>query len=341
MAVTAVLVGEETRLIHGGGERSQELEYDQNNLAFEFAVLDFQDINWNARTFMLEGWDPDWRGAGDPPNANYQNLPPGTYTFRVRAQTSDGYIPESEASVRVTIHPPYWQTWWFRGLVFVVMGTSLYALYRNRLTKALAMEHLRLRIADDLHDDIGSRLSGVALHADLLARSLPSDSSMRDRLTDIGLTVRTVGEDLRDVAWIINPEYDSVPRSRRPDEIDRRNDAGRPSVRVRIPREFLNGFPRHGIQRHVLMMFKEMLNNIVRHARATTVRIEVSLTDNSFRLCVADNGIGFDPSAESDGRGLASMRTRAEGISGVLSVESTPGSGSRICLEADITRSGN
>ena len=341
VAITHFRVWRDAKFVPPGDHASFALDYTENNLTFEFAMLDFQNPDWNRCAYMLEGWDREWMPAVRERRVNYSDIPPGAYTFRVRGLTSDGFTSESEASITLTVSPPFWRTWWFAGLAIATLGSVLYALHRNRLARVRETERLRLRIADDLHDDIGSELSGIALQADLIARSLPPDSPARARLTNVGQTIRSAGENLRDVVWIVNPDLDSVP-----DLITRmRSTAARmlaghqytfdspaadPSVSLSL--EF---------KRHVLMMFKEMLNNVIRHARATNVRIEVTLQSPRFRLCVADNGAGFDSTSEAGGRGLASLRLRAGAIGGVLTIESAPGSGTRVCLEADITRSGD
>jgi signal transduction histidine kinase len=92
-------------------------------------------------------------------------------------------------------------------------------------------------------------------------------------------------------------------------------------------------------KRHILMMFKEILNNILRHARAKQVDIQVDLQESHLRLSVHDDGVGFDVGMPSTGFGLAGLRTRAAAIGGNLTVDSTPGTGTRVCLEVDIIRS--
>ena len=341
VVMTYFRVWQNAKFVPPGETTSFALDYTENNLTFEFAMLDFRNPDGNVCAYMLEGLDREWIPAVRERRPSYANVPPGRYMFRVRGWTSDGFSPECEASLSITISPPFWRTWWFGSLALTVFGSVLYALHRNRLARVRATERLRLRIADDLHDDIGSELSGIALEADLIARSLPPESPARPRLTNVGQTIRSAGENLRDVVWIVNPELDSVP-----DLIARMNST---AARMLLSHQYTFESPAGPspvslsleFKRHVLMMFKEMLNNIVRHARATNVQIEVTHRNGHFRLCVLDNGTGFDSTAEVDGRGLASLRSRAEAIGGVLTIESTPGSGTRVCMEADITRSGD
>lgn len=217
----------------------------------------------------------------------------------------------------------------------------LYALHMNRLAKVRAMERMRLRIADDLHDDIGSELSSIALESDLIARQLQPDGPQRARLLNVASTIRNAANNLRDVVWIVNPELDRVP-----DLVTRmRAVAGKMLVGLRYtivssgdPVDFSVDIE---FKRHVLMMFKEMLSNVLRHAGATHVRIEIEQKARRLRVCVRDDGVGFDTSARFEGRGLSSLHARAEAIGGTLTLESRPGAGTTVCLEAEIIRSGD
>jgi PAS domain S-box-containing protein len=109
------------------------LSYRDNFFAFEFAALDYTDPAKNQYAYMLEGFDKDWVNCGTRRYASYTNLPPGEYTFRVKGTNNDGVWNESGHAVKVTITPPFWATWWFRGLatavvlgiVAVIIGTRM------------------------------------------------------------------------------------------------------------------------------------------------------------------------------------------------------------------------
>jgi len=342
-AITHVRVLQEALFVSPAHPAPVHLNYQENTLTFEFTLLDFRSPAAQQCIYMLAGADRDWVVPGDERRVTYANLPPGKYTFRVRAAAdrAQGQAAASEASMLIVIEPPYWQTWWFKSLVLLLVVAALYGLHRYRLSKALALERLRLRIANDLHDDIGSQLTGIALESDLVARLLPSGSPARSRLAQVGQTIRDSANNLRDVVWIVNPDPDSVHDlvGRMKANAERMLTAHRYTFDSSLP-----SFPSSvdmEFKRHVLMTYKEMLNNVVRHARAKQIRIEITLQGKRFRLCVEDDGIGFDPSARSEGRGLSGMRSRAEAIGGTLTIESSGATGTRVCLESGIIRSGD
>ena len=182
---------------------------------------------------------------------------------------------------------------------------------------------------------------GLALESDLIARQMPPESTQHVRLVDVGRSIRRAADNLRDVVWIVNPERDTAS-----DLVARmRTIAAKMLADHRLTFSSSESSSQKSLdlefKRHLVMMFKEILNNILRHARATHVHIEIHLTDEHLRLSVADDGIGFTPSSRFTGVGLTSLRTRAAAIGGELSLESNPGSGTRVRFEAKITRSGD
>ena len=202
-------------------------------------------------------------------------------------------------------------------------------LYDQALRRELDFARTRLRIAADLHDDIGSNLSGIALMTETAAHSQDG----RDRLLEISRFARSMVDSLRDIVWSIDPDSDSAEQL-----IDRMKDAT-----SSILAGTRHSFVVHGqfsesaspvFQRNVFLIFKEAIHNASRHAEAENVDITVESEKGTFVLTVSDNGVGFDSSEESDGLGRKSMARRAERIGARLSVNSEPGGGTRITLVA-------
>jgi len=102
------------------GEHIQ-LSYKDNFISFEFAALDYTAPEKNQYAYMLEGFDQDWVNAGTRRYASYTNLKGGDYVFRVKGSNSDGVWNEEGSRVRITVTPPIWETWWFRGILLLVL----------------------------------------------------------------------------------------------------------------------------------------------------------------------------------------------------------------------------
>jgi len=315
------------------------LPHDRNFLSFEYSALDFRSPQYNTFAYRLEGLDADWIPAGNRRYVSYSDLAPGRYVLRVKASNNDGVWNERAASLAITIQPPWWGTWWFRGLILAVIAASAYGVYRYQLSRVLAMGRMRIRIADDLHDDIGSDLSAIALESDLIARHLDHAERERQRVLEVARSIRDAADKLRDVVWIVNPDQDKL------EDLKERM---REVTRVMLKGMDVSITTGDGVRtrtldmelkRNILLMFKEILNNIVRHANATRVTIRLEDTEDSLHVSVEDNGRGFDVGAAASGRGFKSLSSRAEAIGGAFSVESTPGIGTKACFKTRIAHS--
>jgi ligand-binding sensor domain-containing protein len=114
------------------GLRELAISYKQNNLQFEFAALDYTYPGQQEFAYRLEGLDKDWIYTRQP-FAVYNNLAGGHYTFRVKASGGDGRWHEQEVALRLVVHPPFWQTWWFKSIAIVVTGLLIYGFVRRRV----------------------------------------------------------------------------------------------------------------------------------------------------------------------------------------------------------------
>jgi len=308
------------------------LNYDQDFFSFRFLALDFTDPARNQFAYKLEGFDEDWNYPGTRNFAGYTKVDPGSYVFRVKGANSDGIWNEAGASITLLIDPPYWRTWWFRGLAGVLFLMILVGAYNYRVARLLEIERMRLRIASDLHDDIGSSLSGIALVTESMRKSLPIDEGDRKRLADVTQAARRTADALRDIVWIINPEHDTLD-----DMILRLKDA---AAMILVGVEYtitsqgksLSSTMTIEFKRHLVLIYKEILNNVVKHARARRVEISIGEEGGIFTLRVADDGIGFDEKTIRRGNGLDNLKKRGGMLGGTLRVESSPGKGTVVEL---------
>ncbi len=312
------------------------LSHDEDSFAFEFAALNYTNPGKNQYAYKLEGFDNDWIQAGTRRYASYTHLDPGRYVFTVRGSNNDGKRNDAGTSVFVIIRPPYWQTWWFRSLVAALFIALVTLAYNYRVRKLLEMERLRVRISTDLHDEIGSNLSAIALQSDLVRSGVGTGNEGTDRLVEISRSARQMTNDLRDIVWTINPGLDRVD-----DVVERmraiaaamlsgttysfEGEAGSSSERLEM--EF---------RRHLLLMYKEVLHNIQKHAHATQVSIRATREAGCFTVTIDDNGVGFDTALPSSGYGLSSLKGRARAIGAALEIVSERGRGTRVKIAVRI-----
>ena len=327
--------------------RSIGLSYEQNFFSFEFVALNYTSPDKNRYAYMLEGLDPDWVLAGTRRYASYTNLDPGGYTLRVKGSNNDGLWNEEGIAVSIVIVPPYWRTWWFRTLVMLSVATVLFLMYRYRVRKLLEIERIRASIATDLHDDIGSTLTEIALFSDVGLREVRSNATHKGDtdlqkisalLEDIGHTSRGLIDAMNDIVWSIDPKNDSFDflLLRMKSHASRIMEAKGINYEIAIPEELSALKLPLGFRRRFFLIFKEAINNIIRHAHPTKVLLTVQREADLLVLSIADNGTGFNPAVPGTGNGLRNMQERAAALNGSLSISSSEGRGTTITLRAAI-----
>ncbi|RMD99771.1 MAG: response regulator, partial [Calditrichaeota bacterium] len=121
------------------------LSYKQNALSLEFAALDFTAPQKNQYAYQMVGVDEDWLYSGNEHRANYLNLSPGHYIFRVKGSNNDGVWNEKGASLKITILPPWWETWWAYAIYVLVLGVVLYGVRRYELSRIRLKDQLKMK----------------------------------------------------------------------------------------------------------------------------------------------------------------------------------------------------
>jgi len=316
-----------------------ELAPDQSNIRIDFAGLAFGAGEALRYQHKLEGADQDWSAFTEQRTMYFANLAPGRYRFLVRAVTADGVVSETPASFSFTILAPVWRRWWFLTVVAATLGLLVFGAYRYRVAQLVRMERIRLRIAQDLHDDIGSSLSQIAILSEVSRRRLGSEQNgVGDSLAQIANTSRDLVDSMSDIIWAINPRRDRVS------DLTQRMRGFASDVFTAREIEFSFRAPAGGLElrleadlrRQLYLIFKEAVNNAARHARCTQAEIEFEVAQDRLLLHVRDNGRGFDPSGDAatsrNGDGLASMRERARAMGGEIEIISQPNQGAAVKL---------
>jgi ligand-binding sensor domain-containing protein/signal transduction histidine kinase len=298
---------------------------NQNDVEVGFAAPAFAPGDTLRYQYMLEGADSDWSSPSPQRTVTYANLSHGSYRFLVRAVNSEGVVGGRPASISFVILPPIWLRWWFLLLAVAIVGATIYRLHHYRVTRLLELERIRTRIATDLHDDIGSSLSQIAILSEVANRQVDrTQPQLAEPLTDIAGISRELVDSMSDIVWAIDPERDHlgdlVHRMRRfaSDVFSARD--------IRL--EFQSPAGEQDLQmgadlrRQIFLVFKEAVHNVLRHSGATEVRIDFKVEHGWLNLRVADNGSGFDIVHDHDGHGLRSMRNRAQDVGGGVEIRS-------------------
>lgn len=254
-------------------------------------------------------------------------------------------LDETEQSVRRAV---------ILGLGVVVTTMVLFAFFlvwRVRSQTRQRLGRLRRQIARDLHDDIGSSLASIRIMSDLLADDPDLSEQSQQDVAEINRAASKAGDAMRDIVWLIDLEMASTRQL----IIHLRTMATQllTECNVKIKDEQLWSVDQLPIEvrRSIVMAFKETLNNVRRHASASSVDIDFSLKPRAFSFTVRDDGVGFDPSEVPDStipelaqnsagtdpkspppirHGLKNLRLRAKERNGRARIESWPGRGTTV-----------
>ncbi len=339
---------------HVGGAAALAIPPGRQRFDFDFTAISFAAPERVLFKYRLEGLEPDWIGPTTKRTVSYSYLAPGGYEFRVVACNSDGAWTESSAALAFTALPFFWQTPVFRlvaalGAVGMVgLAALLFARQRYRRQIELAerqrgIERERARIAQDIHDDLGSSLTRITLLSQSARGDLDSPEMAARDLDRIYDTARNLTRSLDEIVWAVNPRHDTLDSLATylgkfaQDFLGAADIPCRLNLPVSLPPWPLSAEARH----NVFLAFKEALNNAVKHAQASEVRIALALEAKSFALTVEDNGRGFSmaapPDATSTEDGLENMRKRLREVGGSCEIASEPGGGTRIRFHVPIS----
>lgn len=353
-----------------------DLSHTQNTIQVDFFALDFRPGEGLRYQYKLEGSGQDWSLFSDERTITLANLQAGSYRLLVRAINSDGQISTQPGVVTFRILPPFWLRWWFIALCILLVAAVVIVIYRYRVARLrevnaalqeanraaenlrlakeerlAELERVRTRIATDLHDDIGASLTQIAILSEVAQQqSTAGNGAVAEPLGMISDVSNELVGTMSDIVWAINPRkdhlHDLTQRMRRfasdvlsAKEIDFEFDAPPHTDDLALGAN---------VRREVFLIFKEAVNNIVKHSQATVVAIGFDLAGEHLRLQIKDNGKGFVPPApgtvssadlysdQRGGNGLISMRRRAAELGGEYTIVSAPGLGTTVTLELPV-----
>ncbi|MFN7966481.1 MAG: two-component regulator propeller domain-containing protein [Acidobacteriota bacterium] len=286
----------------------------------------------------LKGTDEAFGPATADNTRLYPSLSPGSHRIEIRSVGPTGAISAGVAHVDVRVLAPLWRRGWFIATIAALFAAFAYLAHRQNLEKRLAVERMRLRIATDLHDDLGSSLSSIALQSEVLGKTAPGLApAERDRLKQIGASAAAMVETMSDIVWAVNPRYDRLSQlAHRMHRFARETLA---PAGIAVSFEETGGLDDVALdsaaRRQIYLIFKESIHNALKHSGATQVSITIARHGARTRMEVRDDGRGFDPTKSGGtGLGIESMRRRVLSIGGTLTLDTAPGEGTRVVIEA-------
>jgi signal transduction histidine kinase len=321
-----------------------------HTLEFDYTALSFVAPSKVQFKYRLAGLSEVWVDAGNRRSANYTYVPPGSYRFEVTACNEAGVWAKTPGVLAFELLPSFYQTIWFKTsaavLIVAAAGSLAWLEARRRsrnklrdLTQAQAIATERSRIARDIHDDFGSRLTHISMLSHNAIVNQKDVHKLDANLGEIRRSASELTQVIGEVVWAVAPHHDSLRSLITYAERFAHSFLQRAEIRCRIdipadiPDLVLTPETRH----NTFLAFKEAVNNAVRHAHASEVKLTVRLDDKTCQIIVVDNGSGetrpMTPPETSGGNGLRNMRTRMAEIGGTCEIVGGEPKGTRVVLE--------
>jgi len=302
------------------------LRHSNNFISFDFTGVNVNQPNRIQYAYMLEGVDDRWTESTEA-FADFNRLSPGNYTFKVKAKHEQGEYGEIY-NYPFQIRPPWYKT----KLAFIVYGlltlALVYAFVKDRIRRVVEkiklMEEIRRKISADLHDDVGSILTGIAMQAEYLATKQPED--IEPEMKQLSTRSREAMDKMRDIVWAMDARKDKminlVDKMRYFAELSFENSNFNFDLRTKLKDK--DAFIHPLVRQHVYLIFKEAVTNILKHSNGDQVKISLRENTEKLFLVIQDNG-AIKALAKSEGAGLSNIKERVNQIKGELSIDMKKG----------------
>ena len=339
--ITEILIDGKKRLDlkceNTGATNTEEIEKlllkpKDNKLEFHFVSKEYSNTDDNQVRYRLSPEETEWKTVANGGKCQYTNMEPGDYTLQIEAANSDGiWNTELSDKLAITILPPFQKTIWFKLLLLlsiVLVVSFVMSVIQNQRRKReqakfernMALEKQRLRIARDMHDDLGSRLSAISLKTAMLENKF-EDPKWKKEMERLTTDAQEISITIRETIWAVDARNDSLGKlinyliSYTEQLFD--------DLNIDHPFDIADNLPEDQmvsgkIRRMVFLAYKEILNNIIKHAQANKVLVEMKMEKDHFILRITDDGVGFDFVEKEKGRGngLDNMQYRMKKIGG-------------------------
>ncbi len=308
-----------------------------NSISLSFTGINLTNGGENRYAYRLGGEDTAWIDLGKQRQLNFVKLGYGRYTLSVRiAMGEEGWSPYTD-TLEFVIHKPFYLTTWFFLLSSFFVFGAIYGWYWFRLQQLKKLEALRMHISHELHDEVGSSLTNIGLMCQIINQEQSNLDQSNLWIERIQNESESTLQSIREIVWNINPDNDSLEEAmpRMLHFATSPLDAKNIKVKASIA-ELHNVKFNMEERRDLFAIFKETVHNIVNHSEAKSVSISVSVHKNIFSLIVEDDGKGFNYESLSHYNGLKYMQIRANKQHWHLIIQSAPGQGTKISLDAKI-----
>ncbi len=302
-----------------------DLPYTQNLLSFDFVAMGNNNPDQYIYQYKMDGIDEQWLQNEGLQTIRYF-LPPGKYVFKIFASRFFDKNAKPLKEISITIHPPFWKSWWFLTGLFLIftiaLGVGIGYYNKTKYNKKIAdieneykIQTERGRISRDLHDSIGAYANAVLYKTELLENEINAVERV-DLMNDLKFASKDIITSLRETVWALKKEIYSGEEC-----LVRVRNFVQPLARFYSHILFkIEGEAPADTQFHytkalnLVRIIQEAISNSIKHAQAKNIVVTSNIENNKWKLTIHDDGKGFDYEAAKileTGNGLHNMQLRA------------------------------
>jgi ligand-binding sensor domain-containing protein/two-component sensor histidine kinase len=298
------------------------------------ATVYFSGINYfnpelTTYRYRIIGQHNEWINLGTQNFINLTGMKPDTYTLQVQAYNEEG-LPSAIKEVTIIFLPKWYQSWWFRIGIGMLITGIVFSFYRIRISQLKKEKEIRSHLASDLHDDLGSTLNSVKVYANMAI----VEQENKKYLEKVKESTQEAITGVRDIIWVLDDKKDNIDHL-----VNRITTFAGPlceAAHIDFKKTVEDGLLSCKLgkeeKRNLYMIIKEAINNSVKYAESKTISLLIENTSNKLTFTVADDGKGFEHSAMQEGNGLKNIITRAGEIGYSPVIDSSPGKGTSVIL---------
>jgi signal transduction histidine kinase len=322
----------------------------KDGLAIGKASCIFQDSKgyyWVGTDIRLQGVDKHWIAAGTQYFARCTNLSPVHYTFKVQCENRDGIHSKDITVLNIYIHYPWWFAWWAYCLYAVLIGGIAFSLYRNHINqlenkqaaqiKAMVatQEEERKRISRDIHDGIGTKLSALTLFLSSLHEKAfkTKNEEIKSLAKSAAQLIKETMQDVRQLLLNLSPTvleefgYTTAVEGL----VNKINETKQ--IHFNLVVFGMNHRLKKDYELALYRITQELINNVLKHAEAKHVSLQIGVRDEKLILLMEDDGKGFDVNVHKEGYGLYNLDARTKLMQGTITIDSQTGRGTSVLIE--------
>lgn len=295
-----------------------DLKYSETNVKINFSAPSLDKVFYKYR---ISGLMKDWSPYSQNAMIEITSFPVGEFNIEIQASKTPHLNDENQPIIKFKVSKP---NVWYKKPWVIILGIlsglalvflRIKSVYNEKLARREELELLRVKISSDLHDDVGSILTGIAMQSEVMA--LGKNEEEKKSFGELAKMSREAIDRMRDIVWALDSRKDKYENL-----IDRMRSFVRQSLdKKNISHNFklvdidISKILNPNIRQQLYLIFKEAITNIVKHSDGTKVIITLTQEKDMFNLTIHDNG-SEKTIEKSDGFGIQNMQARAKGING-------------------------